>query len=207
MGVKFTLDGKRAVVALGRANRLAVIDTSTYEVRYILVGQRPWHIAISMPTARSSITANGLSNDLTIVDVARPGGPRSRSPSGGCPGASSSSHDGRAKSPAMVRGRSAGRRYTAPPALLLVLGLPEPAVGTVLAYWRATNKVQTELHAALIVGEQMLDDAVKELERSPSPYQLIPSVIERFSGGRHLSVALLDSEGQRHCRLAPCQAR
>ena len=55
--------------------------------------------------------------------------------------------------------------------------------------------MQTELHAALIVGEQIVSDAVKELDRAPNPYQLIPSVIERFSGGRHLRVALLDRDG------------
>lgn len=69
MGVKFTLDAKRAVVALGRANRIAVIDTSTYEVlEYVLVGQRPWHIALSADGSKL-YTANGLSNDLTIVNT------------------------------------------------------------------------------------------------------------------------------------------
>lgn len=69
MGVQFTLDGTRAVVALGRANRLAVIDTSTYEVlKYVLVGQRPWHIALSADGSKL-YSANGLSNDLTIVDT------------------------------------------------------------------------------------------------------------------------------------------
>jgi two-component system sensor histidine kinase UhpB len=66
-----------------------------------------------------------------------------------------------------------------------------------LAYWRAADKVHTELAAALTVGEQLLDDAVKEVERSPSPYQQLRIVIERFSGGRHLKVTLLDKEGQR----------
>ena len=83
--------------------------------------------------------------------------------------------------------------------LLLLVALvlaSSVAVGTVLAYWRATTKVQTELHAALIVGEQIVTDAVKELDRAPNPYQLIPSVIERFSGGRHLRVALMDREGR-----------
>jgi PQQ-dependent catabolism-associated beta-propeller protein len=69
MGVQFTLDGKRAVVALGRANRLAVIDTSTFEVlKYVLVGQRPWHLALNADGSKI-YTANGLSNDMTIVDT------------------------------------------------------------------------------------------------------------------------------------------
>lgn len=70
MGVVFTKDGKTAVVALGRANRLAVIDAATYEVKdYVLVGQRPWHMALSGDGSKI-YSANGLSNDTTIVDTA-----------------------------------------------------------------------------------------------------------------------------------------
>ena len=70
MGVVFTKDGKRAAIALGRANRLAIIDTATYEIlEYVLVGQRPWHIALSADGSKI-YTANGLSNDTTIVDTA-----------------------------------------------------------------------------------------------------------------------------------------
>ena len=70
MGVKFTKDGTRAFVALGRANRIAVVDTATYKVlEYILVGQRPWHLDFNGDGTKI-ITANGLSNDITVVDVA-----------------------------------------------------------------------------------------------------------------------------------------
>ena len=69
MGVRFTKDGTRAVVALGRANRLALIDTKTYRVLdYILVGQRPWHIHFSAD-GKKVYTANGLSNDMTVVNT------------------------------------------------------------------------------------------------------------------------------------------
>ncbi|CAA2137914.1 PQQ-dependent catabolism-associated beta-propeller protein [Hyphomicrobium sp. ghe19] len=70
MGVKFSADGKRAFVALGRANRIAVIDTSTYEtLSFILVGQRPWHLDFNADRTKL-FTANGLSNDVTVIDVA-----------------------------------------------------------------------------------------------------------------------------------------
>jgi YVTN family beta-propeller protein len=47
-----------------------VIDTKTYEVKkYILVGQRPWHMALD-PDGTEFYVANGLTNDLTIIDVA-----------------------------------------------------------------------------------------------------------------------------------------
>lgn len=70
MGVEFSADGKKAFVALGRANRIAVIDTATYETtNLILVGQRPWHMDFNKDRSKL-FTANGLSNDVTVVDVA-----------------------------------------------------------------------------------------------------------------------------------------
>jgi YVTN family beta-propeller protein len=70
MGIRFTKDGSRGFVALGRANRIAVIDVAKQEVTgYILVGQRPWHMELS-PDGATLYTANGLTNDLTIIDVA-----------------------------------------------------------------------------------------------------------------------------------------
>ncbi|MEQ1714460.1 MAG: histidine kinase [Hyphomicrobium sp.] len=80
--------------------------------------------------------------------------------------------------------------------LFAVLGV-SLLIAAALAYWRAAAKVRTELHAALTVGEQVLLDAVKEIERAPSPYQQMRIVIERFSGGRHLKIALIDSSGAR----------
>ena len=70
MGVRFTKDGTLAFVALSHANRVAVIDTATYEVQsYILVGRRPWHMDLH-PDGHLLYVANGLTNDMTIVDVA-----------------------------------------------------------------------------------------------------------------------------------------
>src|SRR5690606_37341822 len=46
VGVRVTKDGKRAFVALGPANRVAVINEETFEVeKYLLVGQRVWQLA------------------------------------------------------------------------------------------------------------------------------------------------------------------
>jgi PQQ-dependent catabolism-associated beta-propeller protein len=70
MGVQFSKDGERAFVALGRANRIAVIDTATYKTEsFILVGQRPWHLDFNADRTKL-FTANGLSNDVTVIDVA-----------------------------------------------------------------------------------------------------------------------------------------
>jgi YVTN family beta-propeller protein len=69
VGMEFTKDGKYLFVALGPANRVAVIDPKTYEVKdYILVGQRPWHLELS-PDHSKLYVANGLTNDMTIIDV------------------------------------------------------------------------------------------------------------------------------------------
>jgi len=68
-GIAITPDRKLAFVALGPANRVAVVDAQTYEVKdYILVGQRVWGITLN-PSATRLYTANGLSNDVTVIDV------------------------------------------------------------------------------------------------------------------------------------------
>ncbi len=70
VGVRITADGKKAYVALGPANRVAVINTETYEVeKYILVGQRVWQLAFT-PDGKTIISTNGLSNDITFIDTA-----------------------------------------------------------------------------------------------------------------------------------------
>ena len=71
VGVRITKDAKRAFVALGPANRVAVIDTATFKVeRYLLVGQRVWQLAFT-PDEKFLFTTNGASNDVTVIDVQR----------------------------------------------------------------------------------------------------------------------------------------
>jgi YVTN family beta-propeller protein len=65
-----TKDGKSAIVALGRANHLAFVDTATKKVEdYVLVGSRAWGVALS-PDEKTLYVANGLSDDLSIVNMA-----------------------------------------------------------------------------------------------------------------------------------------
>ena len=57
-------------MALGPANRVAVIDPKTYKVKkYLLVGQRVWQMAFT-PDGKYLLTTNGLSNDISVIDVA-----------------------------------------------------------------------------------------------------------------------------------------
>ena len=51
------------------ANRVAVIDARSYEVkRYLLVGQRVWNLAFNKDQSRV-FTTNGISNDISVIDV------------------------------------------------------------------------------------------------------------------------------------------
>ena len=64
-----TGDGKTAYVALGRANHVGVVDVATRRITdYILVGKRPWGLALSRDE-RLLYVANGLSDDISIIDT------------------------------------------------------------------------------------------------------------------------------------------
>ena len=68
--VLMTRDGRRAYVALGRANHVAVVDVPNRRVvDYILVGKRAWGLALTHDEAKLYV-ANGLSDDVTIIDTA-----------------------------------------------------------------------------------------------------------------------------------------
>jgi YVTN family beta-propeller protein len=70
VGISITRDGKTGFVALGPANRIAVIDGATHQVtRYLLVGQRVWQLALT-PDEKYLLTTNGVSNDVSVIDVA-----------------------------------------------------------------------------------------------------------------------------------------
>jgi PQQ-dependent catabolism-associated beta-propeller protein len=70
VGINITKDGKTGFVALGPANRVAVINGATHEVqKYLLVGQRVWHLAFT-PDEKYLLTTNGVSNDVSVIDVA-----------------------------------------------------------------------------------------------------------------------------------------
>jgi PQQ-dependent catabolism-associated beta-propeller protein len=70
VGIGMTKDDKTAFVALGPANRIAVVDAVTHTVtKYLLVGQRVWHIAFT-PDEKYLLVTNGVSNDVSVIDVA-----------------------------------------------------------------------------------------------------------------------------------------
>lgn len=70
--VGVVIDEKKqwALVALGPANRVALINAQTFKVeKYFLVGQRVWNLAFS-PDQKRVYTTNGVSNDISIIDLA-----------------------------------------------------------------------------------------------------------------------------------------
>jgi PQQ-dependent catabolism-associated beta-propeller protein len=70
VGIGMTKDGKTAFIALGPANRIAVVDGASHAVtKYLLVGQRVWHMAFT-PEEKYLLVTNGVSNDVSVIDVA-----------------------------------------------------------------------------------------------------------------------------------------
>ena len=70
VGMAITKDGSKVLLSLGRANHIAIIDAHTHEVlQYVLVGKRAWSVDLSRDE-KTAIVANGLSDDITIIDMA-----------------------------------------------------------------------------------------------------------------------------------------
>ena len=68
VGFQLTADGGTAIVALGRANHIAYVDIATRQIEdYVLVGSRAWNIILSRDESRVYV-ANGLSDDITVID-------------------------------------------------------------------------------------------------------------------------------------------
>ncbi len=70
VGIQISRDGKRAFVALGRANHVAFVDVPSRKVtNLVLVGKRAWNVTLDKAEQRLYVV-NGLSDDVTVVDVA-----------------------------------------------------------------------------------------------------------------------------------------
>jgi PQQ-dependent catabolism-associated beta-propeller protein len=70
VGILMTRDGRRAFVALGKANHVAFVDVASRKITHlVLVGKRAWNLALDKAEARLFVI-NGLSDDMTVVDVA-----------------------------------------------------------------------------------------------------------------------------------------
>ena len=70
VGMTITKDGSMVIISLGRANHIAFVDTKSRELlAYTLVGSRAWDVDLSRDE-KTAYVANGLSDDITVIDVA-----------------------------------------------------------------------------------------------------------------------------------------
>lgn len=70
VGITMTKDGKRAFVGLGKANHVAFVDVASRKVTgLVLVGKRAWNVTLNKAESQLWVV-NGLSDDVTVVDVA-----------------------------------------------------------------------------------------------------------------------------------------
>ena len=69
--ILFDRSEETAFVALGSANHVVLVDAVSREIiKYILVGRRPWGLGLT-PDGERLFVLNGLSDDVTLIDVAR----------------------------------------------------------------------------------------------------------------------------------------
>lgn len=69
VGITMSADGKRAFVGLGKANHVAFVDVASRKTTdLVLVGKRAWGVGLNKAQDRLYVV-NGLSDDLSIVDV------------------------------------------------------------------------------------------------------------------------------------------
>jgi PQQ-dependent catabolism-associated beta-propeller protein len=68
-GIRFTRDGKRAFVGLGRGKLVAEVDPASMKiVRTWPVGLRAWNLALS-PDESRIYTADGLDGTMSVIDL------------------------------------------------------------------------------------------------------------------------------------------
>lgn len=77
--------------------------------------------------------------------------------------------------------------------LVLIVSL---VLGGALACWHAARSVQTELDAALDVGEHGVRNALSQLPLAQAPGQELTRLIDTFDGDRHVLAVLLDGRGE-----------
>ena len=70
VGIIISSNGSnKAYVALGPSARIAIVNTTTFEVeKYLLVGPRVWNLAFS-PDQKRIFTTNGISGDVSVIDL------------------------------------------------------------------------------------------------------------------------------------------
>lgn len=69
-------------------------------------------------------------------------------------------------------------------------------LGGALACWHAARSVETELRAAMDVGEHSVENAMTQLPQAQDPGQELTRLINTFDGDRHVLAVLLNGRGE-----------
>ena len=77
-------------------------------------------------------------------------------------------------------------------ALVLIASL---ILGSVVVYWHAGRKVETEMHAALTVGKHTVHAVVDEVDDATDPQRRLQTLVADFDGDRHLRASWVDGNG------------
>ncbi len=71
--------------------------------------------------------------------------------------------------------------------IALVAGL---TLGGVVTLLNASRSVRTEMHSALLVAQQTVDNFVRDIDSSPDPRSELDDLVASFKGNRHLRVSV-----------------
>lgn len=77
--------------------------------------------------------------------------------------------------------------------LVIAALLTSLALGGAVALINASRSVRTEMLSALQVGRQTIDNAVREIDASPTPQRDLDELVASFNGSRHLRVSAAGS--------------
>jgi len=64
------------------------------------------------------------------------------------------------------------------------------AIGGAVSLVTASRSVETEMRAAFVVGQQTIDNAIREIGSSPYPQRDLNNLVRSFKGNRHLLVSV-----------------
>jgi two-component system sensor histidine kinase UhpB len=75
-------------------------------------------------------------------------------------------------------------------ALVLATLFASLALGSAVTLINASRSVRTEMRSALLVGQQTVDNIVREIDGSPDPQHDLDDLVASFKGSRHLRVSV-----------------
>jgi len=64
-------------------------------------------------------------------------------------------------------------------------------LGGLMAWVNASRSIRTEMHSALLVGRQTIENAIERLQNAPGPSRSLDDLVASFEGNRHLRVRFI----------------